>query len=441
MMRRLARLAAHLFYRVERLGRPPQHGPLLLVANHPNSLLDPAIVWTTAGRDVRFLAKSTLFGWHPLSPLVRAARAIPVYRRRDEGVDVARNAEMFAAVDRALAAGQAICIFPEGITHSSGRLEQLRTGAARIVLASAARGVKVAIVPVGLNLDRKMTFRSRATVAYGPAFFCDDLLDTASRDDAVAVRRLTERMADRLRRVLVEADPFSDAALVDRIDALYATARGLPAGGESRLERRRAIAGGIAALRDQAPDRYAEIRQSLRRYDRLLARFGLRDPDIDVRAGRRAAARFAARELLVLVVLLPVIVIALALFVVPYQLTALVARLSSRGPDADASAKVIVGTIVYGLWTAAVAIAMSQGLGAATGVATAAAMPLIAMGGLLAIERELSVLEAVRAWVVSRRTPIAVRRVVAARRAAIADVLDQAYEWINASSSSGPAVA
>ena len=117
----------------------PEHGAVLLLPNHPNALLDPAVIWATAGRDVRFLAKSTLFDG-PFGPLVAGAGAIPVYRKLDQGVDTSKNAETFAAVSAALAAGDAICIFPEGISHSTGRLEPLRTGAARMALAAERDG-------------------------------------------------------------------------------------------------------------------------------------------------------------------------------------------------------------------------------------------------------------------------------------------------------------
>ena len=56
-------------------------GPLLLLPNHPNALLDPALVIATAGRPVRFLAKSTLFRG-PLGPLIRASGAIPAASHR-----------------------------------------------------------------------------------------------------------------------------------------------------------------------------------------------------------------------------------------------------------------------------------------------------------------------------------------------------------------------
>src|SRR5262249_19217011 len=116
---RLFRFVARVFYRIERIGAPTPSRSVLFVANHPNGRLDPAVVWATAGRDVRFLAKSTLFRG-PLGPLIRAAAAIPVYRKMD-AADMSKNAEMFSAVEDALADGDAVCLFPEGTTHSTGR--------------------------------------------------------------------------------------------------------------------------------------------------------------------------------------------------------------------------------------------------------------------------------------------------------------------------------
>src|SRR4029453_5517310 len=121
VIRWLARAVCWIFYRVDREGSVPAGGPLLILPNHPNALLDPAVIWATAGRDVRFLAKSTLFAG-AFAPILRMARAIPVYRRLDQGVDPARNTETFAAVDDALRDGCAVCLFPEGISHSTGRL-------------------------------------------------------------------------------------------------------------------------------------------------------------------------------------------------------------------------------------------------------------------------------------------------------------------------------
>jgi glycerol-3-phosphate O-acyltransferase/dihydroxyacetone phosphate acyltransferase len=198
-----ARLAVRTFYRVERLGTTLPDGPLLLIANHPNTLLDPALLQTTAGRQIRFLAKSTLFRHRTLGVFVRNSGAIPVFRKIDPGVDTSRNAEMFVAVEAALADGEAICLFPEGISHDRGRLETLRTGAARMVLASGAKGHPVTIFPVGLNFEHVARFRSRVTTVFGRPFDGDDLVDRFATDPKSAVRALTQRMSERLRPLLV----------------------------------------------------------------------------------------------------------------------------------------------------------------------------------------------------------------------------------------------
>ena len=82
---RLARVAAFVYYRVRYRGSGvPPSGPLLLVANHPNSLLDPMLVAAVARRPVRFLAKAPLFTDAKVGWLIRAAGSIPVYRRSDD---------------------------------------------------------------------------------------------------------------------------------------------------------------------------------------------------------------------------------------------------------------------------------------------------------------------------------------------------------------------
>ena len=71
---RIASAVARLFYRVDTIGTVPDAGALLLLPNHPNALLDPALVMATTPRAVRFLAKSTLFQW-PARPLMLSAGA------------------------------------------------------------------------------------------------------------------------------------------------------------------------------------------------------------------------------------------------------------------------------------------------------------------------------------------------------------------------------
>jgi glycerol-3-phosphate O-acyltransferase/dihydroxyacetone phosphate acyltransferase len=429
IIRSVARAVCRVFYRVDCVGSPPPSGPLMLLPNHPNALLDPAVIWATSGRDVRFLAKSTLFEG-PLRPLVAGAGAIPVYRKLDQGADVSKNAETFAAVDAALAAGDAVCIFPEGVSHSTGRLVALRTGAARMALSAARAGTRVALVPVGLNFDRKTAFRSRVTVVYGQPFWGDDLLPQSGDAEPETVRALTDRIAKHMRQLLIEADPKADAALVERVDRLYAAARGRAADPADRVARRRAIAAGMDRLRRTAPERYEEILLRLRRYDQRLRRFGFRDRHLDWDVSAAEATRFAVRESLMAIVLAPLAVAAMAAFAVPYRLTGYTARWVTHEPDMAATAKVVGGFLVYSAWLTLLAAAVWWVAGTRAALVLLAVLPVVAVAGLFAIERESAVVDAVRTWLLLRRTNRDTRERLRRRRSELADVLDEVNAWL-----------
>ena len=60
-----------------------REGAVLLVANHPNSLLDPALLIHLLSRPLHFGAKHTLFSG-PIGPILEAFGAIPLVRARDD---------------------------------------------------------------------------------------------------------------------------------------------------------------------------------------------------------------------------------------------------------------------------------------------------------------------------------------------------------------------
>ena len=202
----LARLAAALFYRVERVGRLPRRGgPFVVVSNHPNALMDSVLVAAALERPASFLAKAPLFDVPVMGACLRFFGALAVYRRQDfdasdEAARQAGNATMFADVNRTLADGAGICLFPEGRSHDSdGRLLDLRTGTARMLLQGERSDVTV--LPVALHYERKGRFRSRVQIVCGEEVVWDDLA-AAEASDRKAVVDLTRRIHSGLAAVL-----------------------------------------------------------------------------------------------------------------------------------------------------------------------------------------------------------------------------------------------
>ena len=90
-LRSLGRLVLSVFFRrIEVVGaeRFPAEGPVVVVANHFNSIVDGALITTYLPRMPRLLAASIVWRSKSLVPLLDAAGVIPVIRQQDAGVDL-----------------------------------------------------------------------------------------------------------------------------------------------------------------------------------------------------------------------------------------------------------------------------------------------------------------------------------------------------------------
>jgi 1-acyl-sn-glycerol-3-phosphate acyltransferase len=161
--------------RTEGLEHLPDHGPALVVANHV-TYTDALILGGLCRRPVRFVVYHRIHDAPVLRVFFRLVRAIPIAPRSE---DPKRLDEALEAIDRALAEGELVGLFPEGKLTRDGELDAFRPGIERILERRP-----VPVVPVGLRglwgsffsyaggpplrkLPRR--FWSRVEVVVGPA--------------------------------------------------------------------------------------------------------------------------------------------------------------------------------------------------------------------------------------------------------------------------------
>lgn len=288
------------YRRIETSGleRVPATGPVLLVANHHNSLVDSMAILAVSPRAAGPMAKAPLWKLRVLRPFLEAVEAVPVFRPQDaaenDGRGARANLETFAECIRRLRAGRSIVLFPEGMSRPSPRLLPLRTGAARIALDAE---VPVSVVPVGLQHEPPAERRGTLLVRFGEPFVVDGREARESRRAQVAAT--TRRMEAAIRGLLAEADDLEDVELLRVAAAVLEQERGTTGGTlEARHQLVQRLATGFEALRTVDPAERAAIRADGAALRRRLELLDLPLDLLDARYGARRVARFVGGTLL-----------------------------------------------------------------------------------------------------------------------------------------------
>lgn len=392
LITRLLGHVAGVFHHIERVGPPLPDGPVLVVANHPNSLLDPLIIFRVAGRPTRPLAKAPLFEQAGVGLLLRAMNGLPVYRRedhRDRPRAMARNEDTFRAAIDALRAGEAVQIYPEGISHNEPRLQPLKTGAARIALAAEADAgwtLGLRIVPVGLTYARKTLYRGRAVARVGGAIAVADWRAAHEADPQEAVRALTAEIGRRMTAVTLNLAEREDRSLIETAERLWSAEKSLTGWRErpelvEQMPRLEAFARGLGWLREHDPDRHRRLARAVRRHQRRLAVLGAREGEAPPEYSPGDVARYTTRKLgLLLLTFLPGL-LGMLLWAPAYWATRLsVRRIAPPREDTIATYKLASAVLAYPVtWVGWVGLAWWLQGGLAAAIVAIALWPLGAL--------------------------------------------------------------
>jgi 1-acyl-sn-glycerol-3-phosphate acyltransferase len=144
LMRFLSWLVINIVYRIRPTGLEniPTTGPAVVVCNHV-SFMDPIILGGSVARPMRFVMYFKIFQMPVLSFIFRNAKAIPIASRAE---DEELMNDAFEQVDAELAAGNIVCVFPEGGLTTDGEVQPFKPGIEKII---ARRPVPV--IPVALG--------------------------------------------------------------------------------------------------------------------------------------------------------------------------------------------------------------------------------------------------------------------------------------------------
>ena len=373
ILRQAAGIALRWYYRevaVVGAERIPTTGPVLLVVNHFNALVDALVIGWVVPRRIRITAKAVLFDNPLLGAFLRSVGIIPLRRTSDElarrragahrtasepaaAADPARNAASFEAIVAALDAGAAVLIFPEGKSHDEPMLAPLRTGPARLALAArdAGKAVGLHIVPIGLVFESKATVRSRVVAVVGDPIEVDAWTSATEHPAA----ELTALIADRLGAVVLTA-PTQERLeqsqwLARQVAAILAPAAP-PLGAEPSLVEEYTIAArvvrGLDTLESMPPDVQRMAAHALRDVEALardLEAAGIAPTDAVISLRTVHGARFVVRELALLAAVGPLALWGRLTHWVPFHLARTLALRDVTANDQPAMRTIVLGLL------------------------------------------------------------------------------------------------
>ncbi|HKP38878.1 MAG TPA: lysophospholipid acyltransferase family protein [Pyrinomonadaceae bacterium] len=366
----ILRLTLRVYFRrieVTGLENVPRDNPVIFVLNHPNALVDPVFLLCLAPRRVAFIAKAPLFRMPVIGYLVRALDSLPAYRRQDEGEDVSRNLETFAAARRLLTNGIAIGICPEGVSHNEPRLKPLKTGAARIALAAASSGeaIDLKIVPAGLYYSEKTSFRSSALLHFAKPISVEPVtLEPDGTPPRPPVRELSGQIEKAMRDVMLHAEQEEALGLIDRAEKIFSAEEVSEPNEEQRLDRslklRQRFLAGYAFYHKHAPRRIDAIETRISVFEQELQQAGIDPSDLSLHDTAGATILNLLTRILICTLLAPFAMFGSAVHYPAYRLAGYLSRRFVTEQDVLSTFKIISAMLLFPLtWLAAGLIAAS----------------------------------------------------------------------------------
>ena len=205
LLRKLIKVALFFFFKkivVSGKEHMPHKGPLIIVANHPNTLMDPLIIASLMKQQIGFLGNAGLFSNSFLGGFLKYFNVIPVFRKKDIAPgEKPNNKYSFSKCHEYLDEKGTILIFPEGSSYYELKLREIKTGTARIALSyESLQGLdsNLKILPIALDYSDAIQFRSMVSVTIDEPISIQTYKQRYLENEIEGVLKLTETIRQKL---------------------------------------------------------------------------------------------------------------------------------------------------------------------------------------------------------------------------------------------------
>jgi 1-acyl-sn-glycerol-3-phosphate acyltransferase len=342
--------------------------PIIYVANHPNTFMDPIIVATLSKKKVHFLSNGSVFNKFT-RPIFKFFNMIPIYRKTDKSDKPISQAELnkmsFQKCYDFLAQKGTLLIFPEGTSIIERRLREIKTGTARIALGAEYENnftLGLKIVPIGINYSDADKFRSEVFVNVGEPILLSKYQNLYNPENFEAVESLTKEIEEEISKLIIVTENQEQDILIANIEKIYKNTLfdefDLP---EKKYDEFVVVKEIVKAVRyfEQKDSQYFKnLRIQTDNYLENLSTLGLSD-EVFQRSHKKSILGYFLGSIFLLLLGLPLYVLGLLGNYIPYILPSKIARLVSTDITFRAPLMMISGMFtfpiaysitLYGIW-------------------------------------------------------------------------------------------
>ncbi|MDZ7877498.1 MAG: 1-acyl-sn-glycerol-3-phosphate acyltransferase [Saprospiraceae bacterium] len=199
-------------------------GPLVVICNHPNTVVDPLLAIMYAREPVFLLANYSLFKNPIAGAILRTLFCIPVKRVKDVAERENRdNDDAFRKSEQHLKEKRSIFLAAEGSSYTERHIRTFKTGAARILFAAESQSdfkLNVRILPVGLTYFDPLKFGSDVVVEVGAPFSAADWKDRYAQNPQETVNNFMQYIEDKFHDLTIHCENVKEDHFLQKLEAV-----------------------------------------------------------------------------------------------------------------------------------------------------------------------------------------------------------------------------
>ncbi len=329
--------------------RLPKKGPFIVVANHPNTFMDPFVIGGYF-KPLHFLTQGGIFKQKWKHKFFRKIHMVPIYRKQDVTGTSRDNEATFGECKQFLQNGGRLVIFPEGNSFLERTLREIKTGTARIALDSEAEknfSLGLKIVPIGLDYSAPKKFRSEVTMRIGESFTIEEYQQQFAEKPRDAVKALTDRIRDSLEKVTIAAKDAEEDRLANGIETIIRKEWPQALQGakhEQKYVLSKRVLNALRYFENEKPEEITTLRNRITSYYSRLKELRMSDKQLSKEPLVRVS------EAIKMILLLPIYLYGVLNNYIPFKVPQLLTKRIAVDPAFNPPTLLLMGILTFGFF-------------------------------------------------------------------------------------------